>query len=211
MFPALFFTIVVGFDIYLEFLKENGSTIPWRSNLFIIFAGIFLLLSALRSVKRWIGVNMTRKPEKFIWSTVMDSERKKNVVLFLIIESIIALIIAYAFYSVSAEAWLISCVFLLIFTDQLIFLLFAPKWFRVGITHKAVVVADRETRVLWFSGLRRVESHQQTIYFEYIENLQLFFPSNCITKGNYSEFRTALDERLNKDKVFYSEKFRELE
>lgn len=210
LFPAMFFAIVVGFDIYLEFIKENGATIPWRSYVFIVFAGIFLLLSARRSAQRWVGVNMTRKPEKFIWSSKMDPERKKNVVLFLIIEAIIALLIALAFYLVTPEAWTISVVFLAIFVEQLVFVFVAPKWFRVGITHKAVVVADRETRILWFSGLRRVESHQQTIYFEYIEDLQLFFPANCITDGNYTEFRNALKERVNEDKVYFSEKFRDL-
>jgi hypothetical protein len=62
--------------------------------------------------------------------------------------------------------------------------------------------------VLYFSGLRRVEIHQQTVYFEYIEDLQLFFPVNAIDKKDFSSFRNALEDKLNRDKVFFSEKFK---
>ncbi|MNE92148.1 hypothetical protein D3C80_1898440 [compost metagenome] len=108
------------------------------------------------------------------------------------------------------ESWPIAAVYGLMVLDQLVFLAIAQSWFRVGITHKAVVVADREVRVLYFSGLRRVETHQQTLYFEYIEDLQLFFPINCIPEGKYDEFRTAMEERVNRDRVFFSEGFKAL-
>jgi len=130
--------------------------------------------------------------------------------MYLIIEAVIALIFALAIYRITSEAWPIAVVYGLLFLDQLVFLLIAMPWFRVGVTHKAVVVADREVKVLYFSGLRRVESHQQTIYFEYIEELQLFFPTNCLPEGKYGEFREALETRVNRDRVYFSDKFKEL-
>jgi len=108
------------------------------------------------------------------------------------------------------EAWPIAVVYGIMFLDQFTFLAIAQRWFRVGITHKAVVVADREVRLLFFSGLRRVETHQQTVYFEYIEDLQLSFPINCIPEGKYGEFKTVLEERVNRDRVFFSEGFKAL-
>jgi hypothetical protein len=125
-------------------------------------------------------------------------------------EAMIALFSMITAYSLTTEAWPVAVVYGIMALDQFLFLAIAQSWFRVGITHKAIVVADREVRLLFFSGLRRVETHQQTLYFEYIEDLQLFFPVNCIPEGKYGEFRTALEERVNRDRVFFSEGFKAL-
>ena len=209
-FPTLAITIIVGFDLPLDFLHTTGERMPYKDVVFLICAAVLLVLILRRSASRWVGVGMTRKPERFLWCSEIGAERKKQVRMYLIIESVTALIFAYATYTITPQAWAVSLVYLLLFADQLIFMLVAPSWFRVGVTHKAVVVADREVRVLYFQGLRRVESHQQTIYFEYIEDLQLFFPTNCIPEGKYGEFRQALETRVNRDKVYFSDKFKEL-
>ncbi|ASS50246.1 MAG: hypothetical protein A3D31_11815 [Candidatus Fluviicola riflensis] len=209
-FPTMAFAIIVGFDLPIEFLHTTGEQLEHREIIFICFAALSLILILRRSASRWVGVGMTRKPERFIWCTDIGQERKKQVRMYLIIEAVIALIFALAIYRITSEAWPIAVVYGLLFLDQLVFLLIAMPWFRVGVTHKAVVVADREVKVLYFSGLRRVESHQQTIYFEYIEELQLFFPTNCLPEGKYGEFREALETRVNRDRVYFSDKFKEL-
>jgi len=209
-FPVMAFTIIVGFDLPIEFLHTTGEQLPNRDVVFIVLAAILLVLILRRSASRWVGVGMTRKPERFIWCVEIGRERKKQVRMYLIIESITAFVFAYATYTITPQAWVVSLVYGLLFLDQLIFLLIAMPWFRVGVTHKAVVVADREVKVLYFSGLRRIESHQQTIYFEYIEDLQLFFPTNCIPEGQYGKFRETLETRVNRDKVYFSDKFKEL-
>jgi hypothetical protein len=209
-FPVMAFTIIVGFDLPIEFLHTTGEQLPNRDVVFIVLAAILLVLILRRSASRWVGVGMTRKPERFIWCVEIGQERKRQVRMYLIIESITALVFAYATYTITPQAWVVSIVYGLLFLDQLVFLLIAMPWFRVGITHKAVVVADREVKVLYFNGLRRIESHQQTVYFEYIEDLQLFFPTNCIPEGHYGKFREILETRVNRDKVYFSDKFKEL-
>ncbi|MNU77114.1 hypothetical protein D3C71_666810 [compost metagenome] len=207
-FPAFAFIICVAFDI--RFLNIAIAELPFRFHIFVGVATLLLLLIIRRSVSRWVGVSMTRKPERFLWSTPVSAERKKQVRLFLILEAIIALFSMMTALLLTQESWPIAAVYGLMVLDQLIFLVLAQSWFRVGITHKAVVVADRELRVLYFSGLRRVETHQQTLYFEYIEDLQLSFPINCIPEGKYDEFRVVLEERVNRDRVFFSEGFKAL-
>lgn len=207
-FPAFAFIICVAFDI--RFLNIAIAELPFKFHIFIGVATFLLLLIIRRSVSRWVGVTMTRKPQRFLWSTPVSAERKKQVRLFLVIEAIIALFSMITVFLLTMEAWPIGVVYGIMVLDQLAFLAIAQSWFRVGVTHKAVVVADREVRLLFFSGLRRVETHQQTVYFEYIEDLQLFFPINCIPEGKYSEFRTILEERVNRDRVFFSEGFKAL-
>lgn len=209
-FPTIAFCIFVGFDLPFEALRTSGAEMPYRFEIFVGLAALLLLLVARRSSRRWVGVGMTRKPERFVWCTEVGAERKKAVRLFLRIEIVVALIFALVTYTISSEAWVVSLVYGLLFLDQLLFAIIAPSWFRVGVTQKAVVVADREVRVLYFSGLRRVETHQQTIYFEYIEDLQLFFPTNCIPDGQFEGFKAALESQLDRDRVFFSEGFKAL-
>jgi len=209
-FPAMAFAILVSFDIPLDFLKYSAGQLPYRDKIFLVFATLLLLLIARRSVSRWTGVSMTRKPERFLWCANIGKERKKQVRLYLIMEAVIAGFFAMVAYGLTPEAWPLALVYALLFLDQLVFLIVAMPWFRVGVTHKAVVVADREVKVLYFSGLRRVEVQQQTLYFEYIEDLQLFFPVNCISEGDYTDFRNTLETRVNRDRVFFSEKFKAL-
>lgn len=207
-FPAMAFTIFVAFDLPLDFLNTTAGEMPYRFEVFLVFAMLFLILILRRSARRWVGVGMTRKPERFLWSVPIGAERKKQVRLYLMIEMIISGIFAVVFVLLTPEAWPLSVAFGVMFLDQLVFLVIAQRWFRVGITHQAVVVADREVQVLYYSGLRRVEKHQQTIYFEYLEDLQLFFPENCIPEGFYGGFRDALESKVNRDRVFFSESFK---
>lgn len=210
-FPAMAFEIIVGFDITNEFVMPEEAEANFRPFLiFTICAVVLFLLIARRSFSRWTGVFMTRRPERFIWSTKIGKERMKQVVLFLIMEAVIAGFFTGISYWLTPLAWPITLAYAFLFADQLIFTLVARPWFRVGVTHKAVVVSDRELRILYFSGLRRIETHQQTLYFEYIEDLQLFFPLNCIPEGKHGEFREVVASRVDRDKVFFSEKFRNL-
>jgi hypothetical protein len=207
-FPAFAFIICVAFDIH--FFNIPIAELPFKFHIFIGVATLLLLLIIRRSVSRWVGVGMTRKPEKFLWSTPVSAARKKQVRLFLMMEALLALFAMITVFLLTMEAWPIAVVYGIMFLDQILFLAIAQSWFRVGITHKAVVVADREVRLLFFSGLRRIETHQQTLYFEYIEDLQLFFPVNCIPEGKYDEFRAGVEERVNRDRVFFSEGFKAL-
>jgi hypothetical protein len=209
-FPALAFAIIVGFDVHIDFLGGSGALLPYRDTVFLIEAFILFILMVSRSARRWAGVGMTRKPERFLWCIDMGKERKSRARMYLAIEAFVSIVYAVAFYLITPEAWSFVLLFFLSFIDQLIFMLVAVPFFRVGITHKAVVVADRELKVLYFSGLRRVEAHQQTVYFEYIQDLQLFFPTNSIPEGQYAAFREVLETRVNRDKVFFSDKFKGL-
>ena len=65
-------------------------------------------------------------------------------------------------------------------------------------------MADREIILIYFTGLRKVAIHQQTVYFDYINNLQLTFPLDCIEEENKQEFFEGLHKVIDKDRVFFS-------
>jgi len=209
-FPAMFFTIYVSSDLPLTFLNTTAGALPYKDTVFWVFAGLMLILAGRRSVSRWVGVGMLRKPERFDWSKPIGKERKRQVRMYLLLEAAVALGFLLTCYIMTRDSLPLQITYGLLCIDQLIFFFIANSWYRVGITQKALVVADREVRVLYFSGLRRVEVQQQTIYFEYIEDLQLSFPINCIAKEDLASFREALESKLNRDKVYFSKKFKDL-
>lgn len=75
--------------------------------------------------------------------------------------------------------------------------------FRVGLSSKAILVADREVLLIYLNGLRKVSVSQQTVYFDYSENLQLSFPLDCIEEPQKANFFNALEGQIDRDRVLF--------
>jgi hypothetical protein len=105
---------------------------------------------------------------------------------------------------VTKEALFISSVLLFFSLESLLFLLVNSRnKFRVGLTSKAVLVSDREIILIYLAGLRKVSVSQQTIYFDYIQDLQLSFPIDCIEENERQGFFKNLEAQLNPDRVLF--------
>lgn len=209
--PAIAFSIVVGFDISIEFLRTSGKFIPYQKTIFASFAALFFLMGIRRTSKRWSGIRMVNQIAKFQWNEPIDRQRVTQVNLYLIIEAVIHFMVSLVFLILTPKSIWISCVFFALGLDHLIFCIVGnvKKLWRVGVTNKAVVVADRDFKVLYFSGLRKVSVHQQSIFFDYIKELQLSFPIQSIKPENRQSFVAKLEEKVNREKVFFSESFKD--
>ena len=64
--------------------------------------------------------------------------------------------------------------------------------------------------VVYFSGLRKVTIHQQTIFFDYIKDLQCTFPLNCIDEKDRTNFKNSLEAQIDRDKVFFSDSVKDM-
>ena len=82
------------------------------------------------------------------------------------------------------------------------------KMFRIGITSKAILLADRETKLIYFSGLKEVSKQQQSLFFDYSNDLQLSLPSDSIPDSKIDIFKTTFENNLNRDKVYFKESFK---
>lgn len=210
--PTMVLAIIVGYDLPLEFIKTSGSQLWYKSEIFLVIGIIYFIIIVRRSSRRWMGSKMVSQVDKFKWNVSMGEGRLKQVFLYQWLEAFVMLIGALALYSVAKEAIVPACALAFGALDNLVFL-FAGKSkhiYRIGLTSKALVVADRDLKVLYLSGLRRVTIHQQTVFFEYIKDLQLAFPLNCIPKENQKEFKEILEANVDRDKVFFSEKVKSL-
>lgn len=209
--PAIAFSIVVGFDISIEFLRTSGKFIPYQKTIFASFAALFFLMGIRRTSKRWSGIRMVNQIAKFQWNEPIDRQRVTQANLYLIIEAVIHFMVSLVFLVLTPKSIWISCVFFALGFDHLIFCILGnvKKLWRVGVTNKAVVVADRDFKVLYFSGLRKVSVHQQSIFFDYIKELQLSFPIQSIKPENRQSFVAQLEEKVDREKVFFSESFKD--
>ncbi len=205
--PTMVLCIFVGMNLPIEFLKTSGSQLPFRFEIFLTIGILFFIIILRRSAKRWMGAKMVSQTEKYKWNETMSVERKNRVYLYQSLESALMLFAAISFYTVCKEAWLPACAVMFGTIDNLLFLLMGKfkNIYRIGLTSKAIVVADRDVIVLYYTGLRKVTIHQQTIFFDYIKGLQISFPINCIDEKNRTNFKNNLEAQLDRDKVFFSD------
>lgn len=201
-FPALALAIFVGFDFPLEFIRTSGANLPYKEYMFGGLALLMAILAANRSIRRWVALYTIRQTDGFVFHTKVSNERRKRVIVYTILEAGILTAVGAALYILSSESVLCSAVFLLSAMDNLFFLLFGLPRFGVGLSKKAIIVADREVIVLYFSGLRKVSLSQQTLFFDYIQALQLTFPVDCIPAEDRKEFLHNLEAVTDKDRVF---------
>ncbi len=203
--PTLFLTITVGLDLPVRFMRVTGSNFPYHEEIFLGLGLFILILNIRRSVRRWMGMRVVSKKDKFKWNIAVSSKRTKRVSTYLILESTVMLVLAFGLLTLTDKAWMPAIGFAYGGLDGLLFMLIGirGKRYRVGLSSKALIVADREVTLLYFTGLREVTVHQDSIYFDYIKGLQLLFPLDCIPEEKRDEFFQHLENSTNRDKVYF--------
>lgn len=202
--PTLFFSVFVGFDLPVEFLRTTAAQLPYRFEIFLGLGLILFIISLRRSIRRWMGIRMVNQVSKFKWTGQISKTRKQRVIVYTVLESAIMLAVGFGYLALTKEAWIPASVMILFAFDGLLLLLInAKNRFRVGLSSKAIITADREVILLYLEGLRKVSIGQQSIYFDYIQELQLSFPTDCIQESELNDFFDQLKNSVNKDKVLF--------
>lgn len=206
LFPTMAVTIYVGFDLPIEFLKVSGSALPYRQEIFLSLGLILLVINLRRTVRRWMGMHIVNQMKKFKWNAEVTQERKQRVIVYNLLEALVFGSVACGLYTVSTEAWLPAIALVFCTVDNLLFTIIGIKGkkYRAGVTGKAVILADRDVQLIYFSGLRKVSIHQQSIYFDYIKGLQMDIPLDSIPKEELPAFFEAIESNIDRDKVFFS-------
>jgi hypothetical protein len=165
---------------------------------------MLMMISARRTIRRWVAIRMVIQTEKFKWSGKISGSRRQRVIVYTMLESVIICLIGLTFIILTSEAWFPATVMLFFGIEGSIYLLINSKNnFRVGLSSKAILAVDREVILLYMEGLRQVSISQQTIYFDYINELQLSFPTDCINESERTDFFENLKQSVNQDKVLF--------
>lgn len=197
--------IFIGGDLPIDPLKTTGGQLPYQQAIFWISGGLVFTILIRRSLKRWTGMQILSKKEKYVWNQEVSVDRKRRVVLYNLLESSALLAICFGLYRMCPQGWPIALAYGIGVMDIWIFTAFSwfTKTWRIGITKKALVLADREIKALYFLGLRKIYIHQETLHFDYKDDLQLHLPFGAVE--NKKEFIQTLWANLNQDKVYAEE------
>jgi hypothetical protein len=200
----MFFSVFVRFDLPLEMFKTTAGQLPYRFELFLGFGLMLLVISVRRTIRRWVGIRMVNQTNKFKWSGKISVARKQRVIVYTIIESAVLVLFGLAFIGLTREAWFPAVVMVFFGLEGIVYLMInAKNKFRVGLSSKAILTVDREVILLYMEGLRKVSVSQQTIYFDYIQDLQLSFPTDCIEENERADFFENLKQSVNREKVLF--------
>ena len=202
--PTMAFTIIVGFDLPLESFGTSGAQLEIKDEVFLGLGILILLINMRRSIRRWLGLRIVNQIGKFKWNIPVSVERKKRVQVYTLLEVFVFTVLTYGLYRVSPDAWMPAIAFLFGAIDGLLFTIIGSSRnrFRIGVTSKAIVSADRDVALVYFQGLRKISIHQDSIYFDYIKKLQLSIPLDCVAIEDREAFFKAVEDQVDVDRVF---------
>ena len=122
--------------------------------------------------------------------------------LVLVIEIFIMLCFSIAFFKLTPSSFALYSLLVISSIDSLFFIILGRNKYRISVSSKAIVIADREVQVIYFKGLRKISIHQQSVFFEYIEDIQLFFPLNSLEEKDVSVFFNELNKLIDRERVY---------
>lgn len=201
--PTLLLSVFVGFDLPIDFFHTTGKRLPFTQEVYLVLGLLMLIIGLRRSVRRWMGVSMVKQQQKFVWNQTISSDRKRRVFVYNCLEALVFLSLVVAHLFLTQKASFVAFSYGVLALDSLLFLVVNKNAFRVGLSSKAILVADREVILIYLNGLRKVSVSQQTIYFDYIEDLQLSFPLDCIEQTHKDAFFSSLEAQIDRNKVLF--------
>jgi hypothetical protein len=201
--PTLLFSVFVGFDLPIDFLNTTGARLPHSNEVYLVLGLVILIIGLRRTIRRWMGVSMVKKVSKFVWNAPISKERRMRVFVYNSIEGVVFLSLSFAHWFLTPTAIFVLLIYLILALDSFLFVLINQSYFRVGLSSKAILVADREVLLIYLNGLRKVSVSQQTVYFDYIQNLQLSFPLDCIEEPQKANFFAALEGQIDRNRVLF--------
>jgi len=199
--PLMALTIFIAFDLPLGIFKTTGAQLPYRAELLLGFTLLIAILFTNRSIKRWMALITVAQKSRFLVNIPLSKDRRKTVLAYGLLESSIYCCIGAGLLALTAQAMAAALVFLFYAAEGLFFTLYGMKKFSIGLSSKAIIVADREVTVIYYTGLRKVSVRQQTLYFDYVQTLQLSFPLNVIPDECRQEFQANLERVVDPNKV----------
>lgn len=168
------------------------------------FALVILLLGVLRMRRRWQGFRDMKKFNNFTHVFYISKSAKNLSLLFTLVETGFIAALLFFMYSITKlePAYVVPMLIVLaiLFIDNVIFLTriqAGGNSFRIGINDKVVAYFNREMHLYYYTGLKRIEKHQDMINFQYKEDLNLFLPLDVIQQKDRVIFKEKLIETMN--------------
>lgn len=199
--------IFVGFDNPVPFLETSGENLEYKEEIFLVLGTILLLINVRRSIRRWVGMKLVNQLPKYKWNTVVSKDRVKRIYSYNFLEALVMLSAGYGVFSLTPYAWMPLVGLAFGALDGIFFVIYGTKKnrFRVGLTSKALLAADRDVAIIYFLGLRKISLQQQTLFFDFKEEgMQFRFPIDLIPEEKRNDFFVELRGCVDEKKVYFS-------
>lgn len=200
-------SIFVGFDNPVPFLETTGENLAYKKEIFLVLGTFLLLINLRRSIRRWVGVKLVNQLSKYKWNTVVSKDRIKRIYSYNFLEALVMLSLGYGVFSLTPYAWMPFVGLAFGALDGIFFAIYGAKKdrFRVGLTSKALLAADRDVVIIYFLGLRKISLQQQTLFFDFKEEgMQFRFPIDLIPEEKRNDFFVELRDCVDEKKVYFS-------
>ena len=214
-----FFAMSVIYD--LSFSSLSFKSVPYQEEICTALSFLLLILGILRAKRRWQGLKDMIRFKQFKFVIPVAKSRMNLGRIFTIVEIVfmggfLYLLSRLAALSLDLTFPMIVVIGILMIESTLFLVrtLKAGNGFKIGIDKKLVAYFDREIYIFYFSGLRRVELHQDLINFQYKGELNLFLPLDAIEKNDLIPFRDNLIKTLEAESnknIYIDNDFRRLE
>lgn len=209
--PALLVAAWVAYDLQIKFLDTTGQLLPYKTEVFAVLATLLAMIGARRALKRWMGIYILSKKNRFTWSAPISKIRRSQSVFYLLLEATMLLVFAVFFYRATSFAMPMVVVLMIIAFEHILLALASTRgMYRVGITKKAIIAADREAKVIYLNGLQKVGTQQSTIYFDFPTEIQHTLSTDLLSKEDLKSFKIAFEALVDRDKVYFEERFKNL-
>ena len=98
-----FISIYVGFDMPITFLRCTGEYLPYKFEIYLGI-GLFVFILVLRkAIRRWMGIRIVNRTEKFKWTQPVSLKRKKRVVTYLTLETVVMIFAGVVLYKLTSS------------------------------------------------------------------------------------------------------------
>lgn len=205
------YATIPAFDLHFLTIF-NGVETPYIQQTFFVGAGILAVFVIFRAVQRWMAIRFVRKSTQFLWLQPVTQKRVSRVRLYLFLENLHFPLFGIFFFAISPETVIVGLVCFAAFFETLLFLLVnaRQKKMKCGITSQAIVICDREAKIFYFSGLRKITLVQEAIYMEYKEELTMDFSLDCVLETERASFVDCVKKQINLERIFLSDGFKNL-
>ncbi|MFT5818934.1 MAG: hypothetical protein ACI8ZM_000155 [Crocinitomix sp.] len=217
------FSMLIVFD--LSFSSATLKGMPYTFEICLSFAVVIFLLGFLRIKRKWQGAADMKHFKGFHFVRQVSKPGLNHSLIYAYAEAVFIIVAIFVFWIMwhleprLMLPMLIVMLFLLL--EGIVFiarLMRGGPAFRLGINSKAVAFFNREMNLFYYTGLRRIEIHQDMINFQYKDDLNLLLPLQIIKVEDRVAFRDALIATLeehtatNKGKnIYIDDAFRNLE
>ena len=200
---VLYCAFVMASVYDFSFSTASFKSVPYKLEITYGFTILVFLLGMLRIKRKWQGLKDMKNFKGFHFVRYV-AKPALNLSLVYAIAEIVFMGLLLVFLSKIAKMEInyvlpMILVISFILLEAIVFALLIKKGgqsFRVGINKKAVAYFNREMHICYFTGLKRIELHQDMVNFQYIDDLNILVPLDLFKKEDVVPFKEALIQTI---------------